>query len=118
MIVAGLNHFVMTSAYESIMPDYLPAHAPLVYISGVAEALGGLGTMFPRTRKPAGLFLIATLIAIFPANVHMALHADRYPRVPGGEASLIARLPLQLLFIYWVWKATISPKMAEGDHGG
>ena len=46
------------------------------------------------------------IVAIFPANVHMALHADRYPGIPGGRATLLARLPLQGLFLYWVWLAT------------
>ena len=106
MALLGLNHFVVPKAYESIMPDYLPAdtHLPLVYISGVAEAAAALATMHPKTRKPAGLFLIATLVAIFPANVHMALHPERYPKIP--EAALYARLPLQALFVYWVWLAT------------
>jgi uncharacterized membrane protein len=105
MTLAGINHFVMPRAYESIIPDALPYERGLVYASGVAEIVGALGTMHPRTRRPAGLFLIATLVAVFPANVFMALNADRYD-VPGGRASLIARLPLQVLFIYWVWLAT------------
>ena len=113
MIALGLNHFLMTKSYESIMPDYIPAHRPLVYASGIAEALGGLGTMFPRTRKPAGWFLIATLVAIFPANVHMAMYPERYPQVPGGEATLLARLPFQLLFVYWVWQATLKEREDE-----
>jgi uncharacterized membrane protein len=108
MIALGLNHFVMTRAYESIVPDYLPAHRALVYASGVAEALGGLGTMFPSTRRPAGWFLIATLVAIFPANVYMAMNPELYPGVPGGETTLIARLPFQVLFVYFVWLAALD----------
>ena len=107
MSLLGLNHFLMPRAYEQIMPDYLPAHRPLVYLSGVAELGGALGTMHPRTRKASGWFLIGTLLAIFPANVHMAMHADRYPKVPGGRKTLLARLPFQVLFIYWVWRAAI-----------
>jgi uncharacterized membrane protein len=99
-------HFVKTRWYMSIMPDYLPAHRELVYASGVAEMVGALGTMHPRTCRPAGWFLIATLIAIFPANVHMALNADRFREVPGGAPALWARLPVQGLFVYWVWRAT------------
>ena len=108
MALLGINHFVMPRTYAAIMPDYLPAHMPLVYASGVAEIAGALATMHPRTRRPGAWFLIATLVAIFPANVHMAMNADRYPKVPGGEATLIARLPLQALFIYWVWLANLK----------
>jgi uncharacterized membrane protein len=106
MFLAGINHFVMPDAYESIVPDALPMKRELVYASGVAEILGALGSMHPRTRRPAGMFLIATLVAVFPANVFMAANAERYPDVPGGEVALLARLPLQALFIYWVWLAT------------
>jgi uncharacterized membrane protein len=73
----------------------------LVYASGVAEIAGGAGLMSPATRKAAGWWLIATLIAVFPANVHMALHPERY-KVPGGRAALYARLPVQGVFLAWV----------------
>lgn len=108
MTLAGINHFVMPQAYASIVPDSLPAPVGLVYVSGLAEIVGGIGTMYPRTRRAAGWLLIATLVAVFPGNIYMALNADDYPGVPGGQLSLIARLPFQALFIYWVWLATLS----------
>ena len=108
MTLAGINHFVMPHAYASIVPDLLPAPMGLVYVSGVAEIVGGLGTMHPRTRRPAGWLLIATLVAVFPGNIYMALNAEDYPGVPGGQLSLLARLPFQALFVYWVWLATLS----------
>jgi uncharacterized membrane protein len=100
-VVAGALHFVRPRVYASIVPDYLPAHRELVYASGVAESLGGALLLHPRTRGIAGRLLVATLVAIFPANVWMAQHPERY-RVPGGRAALIARLPLQAVFIAWV----------------
>ena len=100
-VVAGALHFVRPRVYAAIVPDYLPAHRALVYASGVAEALGGAGLMHPRTRRAAGWWLYATLVAIFPANVWMAQHPWRY-RVPGGRATLLARLPLQAAFVAWV----------------
>jgi uncharacterized membrane protein len=101
-IVAGINHFVMPKVYKRIVPSYLPAPDALVYASGVAEAAGGLGLMIPGTRRYAGWWLLATLAAIFPANVEMAVHPDRYPQVPGGARSLKARLPFQAVFAAWV----------------
>jgi uncharacterized membrane protein len=98
---AGVMHFLRPRWYLAIMPDYLPAHRQLVYASGVAEIAGGLGTLHPRTRDAASCWSIATLIAVFPANVHMAIHAERYRRVPGGRAALYARLPVQALLIAW-----------------
>jgi uncharacterized membrane protein len=109
-IVAGLNHFVQPKTYEMIMPAYLPAHRELVYASGVAEAAGGLGLMFPQTRTNAARFLIATLIAIFPANLEMARHPERFPQIPGGQKALYARLPLQFAFIAWVLAAANNPE--------
>ena len=108
MTLAGINHFVMPQAYASIIPDSLPTPMGLVYVSGLAEIVGGLGTMHPRTRRVAGWLLIVTLVAVFPGNIYMAANAEDYPGVPGGQSSLIARLPFQALFIYWVWLATLS----------
>ena len=100
---AGVLHFVIPKAYVSIMPDWLPAHRQLVYVSGVAEAAGGVGLMAAdaRVRRGAMWLLLATLTGVFPANIHMSLHPERY-RVPGGRATLMARLPLQLVFALWV----------------
>ena len=105
MLAAGVNHFVMPRTYAAIMPDFLPAHRELVLLSGLAEALGGAGTLHPATRRAAGWWLIAVLIAVFPANVHMALHPERYPQIP--YAALLARLPLQLVMAWLVWEATL-----------
>jgi uncharacterized membrane protein len=104
-IFAGVMHFVRPRWYLAIMPDYLPAHRELVYASGMAEIAGGVGTLVPATRKAASWWSIATLVAVFPANLHMALNPDRFKRVPGGKASLYARLPVQLLFIAWAHSA-------------
>jgi uncharacterized membrane protein len=104
-IVAGVLHFVIPDAYESIVPRYLPARRALVYASGVAEIAGGLGAMNPRTRRLASRLNAATLVAVAPANVEMALHPERYPQVPGGRATLLARLPLQLPLVAWALAA-------------
>ena len=103
-VFAGLMHFVIPRSYEAIVPDYLPARRKLVYASGIAEIAGGAGTMHPRTRRAASWWSVATLLAVFPANVHMALHPERY-RVPGGRLALYLRLPVQTLFIAWALEA-------------
>lgn len=103
-VALGTLHLLRPRLYEAIMPDYLPAHRELVLVSGAAEIAGGVGVAFRPARRPAGLWLIATLVAIFPANVHMALHADRYPRFP--PPLLWARLPLQAAIVWWVHAST------------
>jgi uncharacterized membrane protein len=103
-IVAGANHFLSPDFYLSMMPPWLPAHAELVWISGVCEILGGIGVLVPSTRSRAGWALVALLIAIFPANVHMALNPELFPEI--SRAALYGRLPFQALFIAWAWWAT------------
>jgi uncharacterized membrane protein len=100
-IGTGLLHFAKPRMYAAIMPRYLPAHRELVYASGVAEIAGGVGVLHPRTRRAAGWWLIATLVAIFPANVEMAMNAGRFKQFP--PAALWARLPLQGVLIAWAW---------------
>jgi uncharacterized membrane protein len=100
-IFAGIMHFVIPKTYESIMPDYLPAHHELVLASGVAEIVSGAAVLNPSTRRLGSKLSIATLIAVFPANLHMALHPERYKDIPGGRPALLGRLPLQLLLIAW-----------------
>jgi len=106
-VAAGVNHFVNPEFYVAIMPPYLPWHLELVWLSGLAEILLGVGVLVPRTRVLAAWGIIALLIAVFPANVHMALHPEDYD-VP--EVGLYVRLPFQALFILWAWWYTRSPK--------
>jgi uncharacterized membrane protein len=102
-LVTGALHFIRPRPYISIMPRYLPAHRELVYASGVAEMAGGAGVL--AGKRLAGWWLLATLVAIFPANVEMAIHAERFRRIP--EPLLWARLPVQGLLIAWVWRAAL-----------
>jgi uncharacterized membrane protein len=103
-VAAGVAHFVNSDFFVSIMPPYLPAHLELVYLSGVFEILGGLGVLPAATRRLAGYGLLALLAAVYPANVHMALHPELFPDM--SAATLYARLPLQFVFALWVWWAT------------
>ncbi len=105
-IASGINHFRVPKAYEAIMPDYLPRHPELVLWSGVAEVVGGAAVLPQRGRTLARWWLLGVLAAVFPANINMAVHPERYERVP--PLALWARLPLQLACAYWVWKATES----------
>lgn len=103
-IAAGANHFAMPRAYEAIMPRSLPAHRELVLWSGVAEIVGGVAVIPAGTRRFARWWLLGVLAAVYPANIQMALNPERYERIP--PLALWARLPLQFLCAWWVWKAT------------
>lgn len=112
-IAAGVNHFVSPDVYLKIMPKYLPWPLALVYASGFFEVLGGVGVAVPKLRRAAGWGLIALLVAVFPANVEMVLHADRFEQIPFW--ALVARLPLQGVLIAWVWWATVRRDVPD-DH--
>jgi uncharacterized membrane protein len=104
-VASGVNHFVSPRFYRAIVPPPLHDDAKLVVdVSGVAEVLGGLGVLLPRTRRAAGAALVALLVAVFPANVYMAREPNRFRRFP--RWALFARLPLQPLMIWWAWRAT------------
>lgn len=103
---AGVNHFVMPGTYQKIMPPYLPWPLALVYVSGFFEIVGGLGLLIPRLRTAAGWGLIALLLAVFPANVHMLVDAESFSHIPYW--ALVLRLPLQGVLIAWVWWSTIK----------
>ena len=83
------------------MPPYLPAPRLLVAISGAAEIAGGLGLLIHRLRPAAGWGLIALMIAVFPANIYMAVVADRFAAV-GPAWVWWARVPLQVVLVWWV----------------
>jgi uncharacterized membrane protein len=105
----GTMHFVIPRRYEAMMPPYLPAHREAVVVSGIAELAGGAAVVRPRTRRLARWWLLGLLVAVFPANVHMAVNPEQVrgldlERVP--RWALWARLPLQPLAMLWVWRAT------------
>ena len=111
-VAAGINHFLNPDFYVAMMPPYLPMHLGLVYISGVFEVLGGLAALLPAARSAAGWGLVLLLVAVFPANLHMALNADLFPGM--SAAALYIRLPFQALFIAWAYWATRPDAAATG----
>ena len=104
--LAGLDHFLNPGPYLGLMPAYLPWHRELILVSGAAEMAGGLAILVPRLRIAAGWGLIVLLVAVFPANLQVALHGWEGVQIPAWV--LWARLPFQGLFIAWVWWTCIA----------
>jgi uncharacterized membrane protein len=101
-VVAGVTHFTNRDFFTAIVPPYLPWPVMLVYVSGVAEIVLGVMLMVPATTQIAAWGLIALLVAVFPANIHMAMNPQLYPGTP--YAALLLRLPMQGVMIalaYW-----------------
>ena len=109
-IVAGSFHFLKPALYLQIMPPYLPDPGLLVAVSGIAEMAGGLGLLICPVRRAAGWGLIALLIAIFPANIYMLQHPERFHF---AVWVLWARLPLQVVFVAWVWWVALKGTRRE-----
>jgi uncharacterized membrane protein len=103
--VLGALHFVKPEPFERIVPHQLPRKKELVYASGVAELACAAGLLHPRTRRTAGLLSAGLLVAVFPANVQMALDLNRKGS-PRAKVIGFARLPLQLPLIRAALKAS------------
>jgi uncharacterized membrane protein len=104
-VVAGTMHFVIPRQYEAIVPARIARwKKEVVVASGLAEIAGGLAVLPDRTRSGARWWLLATLVAVYPANIEMALHPQRFPKIPA--AALWARLPVQGLFAILTWRGT------------
>jgi uncharacterized membrane protein len=114
-VAAGVAHFVAPALLARIVPEELPAPRALVYLSGLAEVALGVGVLLPRTRRLSAKGLVLLLVAVFPANVNMAVRGVGLETVPErarpvATAAAWLRHPLQAALIAWAWSYA-----SEGD---
>ena len=103
--VAGANHFVNPKFYDAIVPPPLDGNARLITnVSGAAELLGAVLALIPSQSRLARIYLLGLLLAVYPANIWMALEPSRFNALP--HWALIARLPVQFLFAWHVLAGT------------
>ena len=112
-LVGGIGHFTSSEFFLAIMPSYLPYHWELVILSGIFEIMGAIGLLLPKTRLLAAYGLIALCIAVFPANINMAMNPESFPQVP--LIFLYIRLPLQFVFIYFIWWSVKLERTEKGE---
>lgn len=110
MVGAGVMHFVNPEFFLKIMPPYLPFHSELVMISGVCEIVLGVLMLAPQSCRFAAWGIVALLIAVFPANIHLYQNQDLMPASPLIH---FLRLPLQGVFILWAFWHT---RPAKNEH--
>ena len=110
-VLAGLYHFINPAFYLRMMPPYLPWHLFLIYLSGFFEVALGLLLLVPKYTRLAAWGLIALLVAVFPANIHMALNPQLFPHIP--PVALWLRLPLQFVFIAWAYWFTGDERVSK-----
>ena len=103
MITAGTLHWVTPDPFVQIVPSFLPYPLALVYISGVFEILGGVGLLVPPVSQAAAWGLIALFIAVFPANINMAVNRIQMDGILDSDLLRWGRLPLQAVLIAWAW---------------
>jgi uncharacterized membrane protein len=109
---AGVLHILRPDPFVRIVPAFIPWPLAVVYLSGAAELAGAIGLLIPRLRAAAGWGLIALLVAVFPANVHMLQLARESNASAWYVALLWGRLPLQPLLMWWVWRSAIHGRNA------
>ena len=106
----AIGHFLFSKGMSMIIPPFVPFKTSLVHLSGVLEIILALGLLFPSTRPYAGYLLILFFILISPANVYAAtqhIDIEKGTFTGPGTSYLWFRIPLQLLFIGWVWYFTV-----------
>lgn len=103
MITAGILHWVTPAPFVKIVPSFLPYPLALVYISGFFEILGGVGLLIPVVSRAAAWGLIALFVAVFPANINMAVNQIALDGIPDSDLLRWGRLPFQAVLIAWAW---------------
>ncbi len=97
------GHFISTTAMAEMLPPFVPARVPLVYLTGLLEIALAAGIALPATRRPAGLAAIAVLVLFFPANIYAAVDHIGMGGHVWGPVYLLIRAPLQIILIAWTW---------------
>lgn len=115
MIVAGITHFIAPDTYVKIVPPQLPYPEAIVYISGFFEILGGIGLLIPLVSQAAAWGLVLLLIAVYPANINMAVNNIHLDNIPNGNWFQAIRLPFQFVLIAWAYWYTKPDRPSEGD---
>jgi uncharacterized membrane protein len=111
--IMGVLHFVAPAEFVRMIPSALPAKEWLNWIAGAGELAGAIGLQIPRLRKAAAWGLVVLLVAVFPANVNMAVNHISPTMFPTPPWRLWARLPFQALFIAAAWWQTRGPSRKE-----
>jgi len=106
LLFTTIGHFAYPKGMAMMIPRSVPYKTALVYLTGLIEAAAAIGLLFPGTRFITSWMLIIFFITILPANINAAIHKVDYQKGTyegSGPKYLWFRIPLQLLFILWVW---------------
>ena len=115
LFLVGSDHWLNPDRYLPMMPPWIPLHMELVLFTGAAEIAGGAGLLMPKLRRLAGAMLALYFVAVFPANIHNALHGLSVEGLPQAPWYYWMRLPFQPLAIWW---ALYSAELIRWPFGG
>ena len=103
LIATGISHFTNTEQLIAIMPDMMPAKRELVYFTGICELAAVPGLLWKRTARLASIMLLIFFVLVLPANIAGSFKQVQFGGMEYGPWYLLFRIPLQILFIWWVW---------------
>ena len=109
-ILAGINHFTNPAFYLKMMPPVLPAPLFLIYLSGFLQIAFGILLLIPKFTRWAAWGIIWLLIAVYPANIYMAMNTNLFPEF--NPLLIYLRLPLQFVMIVWAFWHTKTAENA------
>ncbi|MFM2312631.1 MAG: hypothetical protein RLZZ04_1907 [Cyanobacteriota bacterium] len=113
IILAGALHFITPEPFIKIVPGLLPYPAAIVYISGFFEILGGIGLLIPAVSQAAAWGLVVLFIAVYPANINMAVNHIQIANIPDSNWFQAIRLPFQFVLIAWAWWLTRPDEQSD-----
>lgn len=111
LVFTAVSHFVFTKGMAMMLPEFIPFKIQVIYLTGLIELAGALGLFFPAYRVLTAWLLIVFFVFILPANIHAAVihvNIEKGTFDGNGLAYLWFRVPLQVLFIVWIYLSTIK----------
>lgn len=111
LLFTAIGHFAFTKGMTMMLPDFIPCKTETVYLTGLIEIVGAIGLLIPNLSVITAWLLIAFFILILPANIYAAFNHVDYQKGTfegNGLNYLWFRIPLQILFIIWVYFSTIK----------
>lgn len=119
----GVSHFFLAEGMARMLPEIVPFRIPIVYLTGVAELVLALVLLLPPRvvpikdfRRRVGIVAMLFLAALTPANVYAAIQAVEFGGHTAGPIYLIFRIPLQILFLIWIYLAFVRPGDSPQEH--
>lgn len=111
LVFTAVAHFAFTRGMAMMLPDFIPFKTETVYLTGIIEIAAAIGLFIPSFRFVTGWLLIAFFILLLPANIYASIKHIDYQKETfdgNGPTYLWFRVPLQILFIIWVYLSSIK----------